>query len=416
LIACVGDTAKPTPLADASTDVTTGNDGSTADAGSDVVPACGAPGTPCCNGTCNGGATCNAGSCACTAPTTACGTTCVNVQTDGKNCGTCGHDCLGGACTGGKCQPIAIATGQTAVNGVALDANGIYWTRSGSNSIAGVVATAKLDGTGLTPLSSAGVGESDYAPAVGGGYLYFIQTAGSLRAVWRCQLPSCNGGPSLIAGNQPVATDLALDAANNRLYWVNGTPYQGTGGAVMTMALPNGAPTRVVTADQPNPSSLALGSNGFVYWTNGGTYVNNVHQGNGGVRRAPLGQTNGAATTIVTSAGADVVGIALDAQSVYFGSGSLSTLEVAPINGGGSSSKLANVPGRVQEIAVDGTNVYWFESGPSGRILTCPRTGCPNGNPIVLAVNQDDPTSIAVDAVSVVWANRGGGEVRRLAK
>src|SRR5436309_967588 len=31
---------------------------------------------------------------------------------DPNNCGACGHSCLGGACTAGKCAPILLASGQ----------------------------------------------------------------------------------------------------------------------------------------------------------------------------------------------------------------------------------------------------------------------------------------------------------------
>jgi hypothetical protein len=34
---------------------------------------------------------------------------CGNVQTDPANCGYCGHDCLGGGCTAGVCQPVVLA-------------------------------------------------------------------------------------------------------------------------------------------------------------------------------------------------------------------------------------------------------------------------------------------------------------------
>src|SRR4051812_48420937 len=33
-----------------------------------------------------------------------------DLKTDAKNCGSCGHDCLGGACTAGKCAPFKMIT------------------------------------------------------------------------------------------------------------------------------------------------------------------------------------------------------------------------------------------------------------------------------------------------------------------
>jgi hypothetical protein len=46
----------------------------------------------------------------CESPLTACGDSCVNLKTDGSNCGTCGRDCLGQACTDAQCAPATIGT------------------------------------------------------------------------------------------------------------------------------------------------------------------------------------------------------------------------------------------------------------------------------------------------------------------
>ena len=45
---------------------------------------------------------------------------------DPKNCGACGHDCLGGACTAGQCRPVAIWTGR-ADPPLYVDAEYVYW-------------------------------------------------------------------------------------------------------------------------------------------------------------------------------------------------------------------------------------------------------------------------------------------------
>lgn len=57
-----------------------------------------------CNVTCNAGALCTAGLCACPAdrPST-CGLSCVNLATDAANCGTCGRACGLGTCSAGAC-------------------------------------------------------------------------------------------------------------------------------------------------------------------------------------------------------------------------------------------------------------------------------------------------------------------------
>jgi hypothetical protein len=47
---------------------------------------------------------------------------------DALNCGACGHDCLGGACADGQCQPIALYAGHPAPP-LFLDDQSVYWTR-----------------------------------------------------------------------------------------------------------------------------------------------------------------------------------------------------------------------------------------------------------------------------------------------
>ena len=61
---------------------------------------------------CNNGFNCSAGACVCATPKSTCGTSCVDVQgTDANNCGSCGHSCLGGTCSAGKCQPATMVSG-----------------------------------------------------------------------------------------------------------------------------------------------------------------------------------------------------------------------------------------------------------------------------------------------------------------
>lgn len=43
----------------------------------------------------------------CTGSLTCCTTTCVDLQTDDSNCGSCGNSCSGAGCAGGICNAIA---------------------------------------------------------------------------------------------------------------------------------------------------------------------------------------------------------------------------------------------------------------------------------------------------------------------
>jgi hypothetical protein len=46
------------------------------------------------------------GACQCPSGQTACGTSCVDLQTDPKNCGKCATACASGVCTAGVCRPV----------------------------------------------------------------------------------------------------------------------------------------------------------------------------------------------------------------------------------------------------------------------------------------------------------------------
>ena len=84
-----------------------------------------------------GGAGCDAG-------TTACNTVCTDMQTDAHNCGRCAHDCVGGACLAGVCQPWQLVA-DADIAGSAMDADGAYvvWI----NSVGNVRQVKIADGT-----------------------------------------------------------------------------------------------------------------------------------------------------------------------------------------------------------------------------------------------------------------------------
>ncbi len=61
-----------------------------------------------------------------------CPNACVDFKTDAKNCGACGHDCLGGTCLEGLCQPVAVASPTQSYNMTifGLDAQYLYYQDS----------------------------------------------------------------------------------------------------------------------------------------------------------------------------------------------------------------------------------------------------------------------------------------------
>lgn len=83
--------------------------------------------------------------------------TCSDVLSDPKNCGKCGHDCLGGACAAGKCQATVLATTAEPVPWLALNTTHVVWLTSLPHLGApgNVYACAKATGCGLAPTTIA---------------------------------------------------------------------------------------------------------------------------------------------------------------------------------------------------------------------------------------------------------------------
>src|SRR5262249_9221699 len=51
-----------------------------------------------------------------------------DASADPSNCGACGHDCRGGACANGACQPILIGPRPGVVFDLAIDQTSLYYT------------------------------------------------------------------------------------------------------------------------------------------------------------------------------------------------------------------------------------------------------------------------------------------------
>ena len=95
---------------------------------------CGGCGKVCGTANTNAASKCEAGSCVftCNASFAHCGTSgdtgCeTDLSTNPQHCGACGHSCLGGNCTDGKCEPFQVAS-VTTPRGVAVDATSVYVT------------------------------------------------------------------------------------------------------------------------------------------------------------------------------------------------------------------------------------------------------------------------------------------------
>lgn len=382
--------------------------GADASAPSDATtekPVCGVVGVACCApNTCAGGATCTQGSCMCAAPTVACGATCADLQKDAKNCGSCGRSCLGGACQGGVCQASVLLTGQNGARGLALAPTKLLWARVNIGSISGGLFAADLDGQNVATLYDANAAPCTIVTATATDAYFYCSPN-----LQRCSLPACSDA-TVLATTIGVA-DLAFDAPSARLYFTVRTPYgTQTGGFVGSVPAAGGAITRLVAADQLNPTTLQI-EGGTVYWLNGGTYTNDTHQKNGGVRKAPTGTNQTESVVASDPSGGDYLGLWIDGSKLYYGAGSAAEVHTT-LTVGGAASKFAASVTAPSAVVGDSSFVYWTSGSAAGGLTRCERT-CVAPTQLAGGANA---TLLVQDATSLYWIDAGTGEIRRLAK
>jgi len=302
---------------------------------------------------------------------------CGDLGTDPHNCGGCGRDCEGGACSDGGCAPIpagALATGQLDPIAMAADGVNVYWLTVG----------ATWTGHGdLPPMKSWGA------------------------QVLRCAATGCGNRPTVLVtyppldgvgavGGLPVAPSaLAVDATN--VYWTDAHSVRACaiGGCGCS-------PTSLASGlIQPPGVAAAAGRVFWTVWTSGSPDT-------GDVGSCPVAGCAGASPTLLATAQGGAQGVAADDSDVYWldtsaGAGSVLRCPVGGCDGG--PTELASDQGNPIAVALDATNVYW--TSPVGSVVQCSKADCP-GTIVTLASGRgaDDrngPSGIAVDSSYVYW-------------
>ena len=113
-------------------------------------------------------------------------TTCVaDLQTDKANCGRCGHDCLGGACTKGKCEAVTL-TVATEPLGITVVGDTVFFTEYFDDAVWKV----KTDGTGAAAHTNGVLGHA-WGITDDGANLYVAARGPSDGGVYKCPIADC---------------------------------------------------------------------------------------------------------------------------------------------------------------------------------------------------------------------------------
>lgn len=326
----------------------------------------------------------------CEAPQTPCGTSCADLDSDPANCGACGHDCGGGECVAGACQPVRVAGNLDRPYSLAVspESGQVFWLTptqvsrcplTGCQSPARLaefeehVPVKKLDNIVATEQDVFWLGDRPPAwlmqcPAAGctfevpdaqDGYeldsprslvregdLLVVGERFSIRvcqAQGGCTLASCVGADSI----QSVAID------DTSVFWMESTD---PGGLYSCPRQGSGTPLRL-TADRGLIVRLHEGSL-YVAKSTGDAIYRCSRDGCGGQ-------------------GADVV-----------------TGEVG-----------------INSLVVNARGLFWTTLGSAteatGAVKTCPLDGCGSQGPRVLATGQAQPTDLHVIGDDVLWVDQG---------
>jgi hypothetical protein len=321
---------------------------------------------------------------------TMCAGSCVDLPTDPKNCGACGHDCLGGACLASRCQPVQLASGHPFAF-LAANATSLFAGWPG-----GIESIALPTGTPVSVVNAHVGGIAANDPD-----LFWVSDDG----LWVARGGVASGARSLVSEMEPLgqyATGIALDASN--VYWVGHT---GTAGTLRAAGL-DGTQPRALPA--PNAFIPSLAADGqAVYWIINGAVGKTI------LPMGPATQLAPGNSAFLGDIFANAL-LAIDDLNVF----AATTPEITSVPKAGGAAQSVAPNWNAMAIAIDTTYVYWAEipdEHSGSNIMRAPKAGGPVE---MLASSQPVTQRVLVDAVSVVWANSGvgasDGNVMRLAK
>ena len=200
--------------------------------------------------------------------------------------------------------------------------------------------------------------------------------------------PKHGGAPESLAANEDAPTDIVVDG--ERVYWVDAHALRSmpkSGGAV-TSLLRDVALSSVLAADDTHLYCAA-------------TDVGAILQ---------LPKVGGATTQLIGGQqfGLGILGLAVDADAVYFTNHWDASVVAVPL-GGASSRIIASAQPAPYAVAVRDHAVYWSRNNRPGVVMRASSVG--SVSPV--ADGQSLPWAITTDAQNVYWLDVGDGSVWR---
>ncbi len=328
------------------------------------------------------------------------------LDTDPANCGACGHDCVGGACNAGVCQPVAIVT-TNAPRYVKVDATNIYFTDA---LLEGVSVMSKSTGAVKSVCSTpaGATGADELVIDATNAYFTFTTESDGASVGGIAQCPLAGGAGSVMVANQSYPSSLVLDGTT--FYWAqNSSP-------ALIMRRMAGTTTQIATGDTVTLAVLG----GFLYVAN--------DSANGTLKRCATG---GACTLQPVASDIDGIdAVTLIGNNLLWGTGVYPGTIWQGLPDGGNPTKVTAVPPIPHTFAYDDKYFYWLNAGePSaggtydqGAVQYCPHTNgvvdCGATGPRTLSTApMAYVRGLVVDTNAVYWVDSSkNGGIWRVAK
>jgi hypothetical protein len=309
---------------------------------------------------------------------------------DSHNCGACFHDCLGGACSAGKCQPFPLLAADAGINPYALaqDDTALYWV---DNMHFAVGRTDKVkDGVTVSYAQTDGPANVDVDTSA----VYWADGLG----IWRCPKAGCTSSPTMVATVSQGVNALSVEQSGSYVYFTDGSIQ----------------PSKLYSVHKLGTSETGVlvfsGDAGIENIANDGQNV--YLTANDGLLHV-VSLDGGAPVAIGTPNSAGSYAIAYDQNVVYWTIDALSGgAVIATSIPSLQSTPLAGSQPDPISVASDGTNVYWVTI-PGLNQINAGIEGCLVGScvPSVVSRPYTAPLSVVVDSAAVYWseATTGGG-------
>jgi hypothetical protein len=339
----------------------------------------------------------------------------VDASSDPKNCGACGHDCLGGACTSGKCQPLKLASNAFATYALAVDSTNLYFSDIDNGAI---YTLPKNAATLTTATKIADTPDNliyDIVSDPKGIGAYFSWGSGSSGEKGAVEVIGPDGGNRhALMQDASVARGLSMDSANVYFALTYLSPPEV--GFVPRNAT-NGAPT-ILSANEPDTDNTHA-SGGYLYW--GGEAKTNVRFC--AVGTPPTSCTsslNDFVTGVKASEalGGNTKNVFISGFDILYQAAKSTTTTTA-------TGAAQNQP-QVYSIAADDKEIYWLNLGTptqflDGSIRRCPvdangAVKCTVTDGEIVATSDQEPRVIVMDDKAVYWTAQLEGSVYRLAR